>query len=219
MTREGTGPLAISPPVAGRYVLLATFLLVASAMLPAQIIRLHQVEALPWLLADYGGRLFVLALLFLLPVGRSVLMREERLRTGALEATLWVASLTALFAWSGVFDWLGHLFPETRLGDYPRLGGWLYLFDLTCGLALVALHEEMVFRRLAAAALETWCRREITLVLASAIIFALYHWWTGIGNMIACLAFGVAAMWCYRRTGSLWPIGIIHYAVDVSAFA
>lgn len=225
MTSETTSSSVRVPALPGaqrgasRGILLGLYLLAVIAMLPTQLFRLHQDAALPWLLADYAGRLFVLGLLFILPAGRAVLLRAEKRRASRLEAILWIIGLVLVFSWSGLFEWLWQLFPDGRLGDYPRPTGWLYLFDLTCGIALVALHEEMVGRRLAAVALQRFFRSEWLLILVSALIFAAYHWWTGIGNMIGCLIYGLAAMACYRRTGSLWPVGIAHYLIDVIAFA
>jgi membrane protease YdiL (CAAX protease family) len=222
MTQESTSHWFLSAPDAqapAREAMLLAFALTALAMLPAQIVRLFQDDALPWLLADYAGRLFALILVFSLPAGQVAVTRTDRLRVGRGEAILWIVGIVAVLSLSGLDVLFGSLFPGTSLGGYPQPGGWLYLFDMTCGLALVALHEELVFRKLAAAALERFFRSEVMLVLVSAFIFALYHWWTGFGNMIACFAFGIAAMSCYRRTGSLWPVGFAHYALDVAAFA
>jgi membrane protease YdiL (CAAX protease family) len=204
--------------------LLLCFVLATLAMLPAQIFRLFQVEALPWLLGDYAGRLLALGVVLTLPAGRWVLAQQGqapqgKARGGRTEAMLWIVGFLAGFRLTGLDMALGNLFPETRLGDYPAPQGWLYLFDISLGLALVALHEEIVFRKLAHHALSHFLPNALAVTLASATIFAAYHWWTGIGNVITALVFGLVAMPCYRRFGSLWPIGIAHYLVDLWAFA
>lgn len=198
---------------------LAVFPLAMLAMLPAQIFRLYQEAALPWLLADYAGRLLVLGLLLALPAGRAVLLREERLRVSRVEAVAWILGTVFFFAATDLFNRLGNWLPAFRLGLYPHPEGFLYFFDLTFGLALVALHEEIVSRRLAALALARFCCSAWSLVPASAALFAVFHWWTGLGSMLACFVFGIVAMTCYRRTGALWPVVLAHYALDVIAFA
>lgn len=199
--------------------LLLCFILAAFAMLPTQVFRLFQEAPLPWLLADYGGRLLALLVIVLLPAGRWCLRRKSPLQVSRVEALLWVAALAILFGASLFPSWLaGHL-PQTALGQYPQPTGWLRLFDLTFGLALVALHEELVFRQLARAALEKLLRRPVAVIVASALIFAVYHWWTGIGNMATVFCYGLLAMICYRRAGRLWPVVVAHYHIDLLQFA
>jgi membrane protease YdiL (CAAX protease family) len=188
-------------------------------MLPTQLFRLTQDEALPWLLADYAGRLLALGVILALPAGRWVMRQAGECRIGMIEAGIWVIGMVALFLLDPVNRFLGHLLPDIRLGQYPAPQGSLYLFDLTFGLALVAFHEEVVFRKLASQFLSRCLRSDLAVVLASALLFAAYHWWTGIGNMTAAFIFGVTAMLCYLRAGSLWPVGIAHYLADVFAFA
>ncbi|MBL8708648.1 MAG: CPBP family intramembrane metalloprotease [Rhodospirillaceae bacterium] len=199
--------------------LLLCFVLASLAMVPAQIVRLLQEAPLPWLLADYGGRLLALAVIVLLPAGRWCLRQKGRLRVRRREALLWAFVIAAFFGASPFFGWLAASLPQTALGAYPQPVGGLYLFDLTLGLALVALHEELVFRKLARAALARLLRHELAVILASALIFAAYHWWTGIGNMAGAFCFGLAAMVCYRRTGVLWPVVVAHYLTDLLVFA
>ena len=65
-----------------------------------------------------------------------------------------------------VVDFLFLGFRSTRLVNaavcykkrfrYLILHGWLRAFDLVAGLALVAYHEEIVFRRVAREALQAW---------------------------------------------------------------
>lgn len=199
--------------------LLICFALAVFAMLPTQIFRLFQSDALPWLLADYGGRLLALGVLLILPAGRWVLSQPCGLKVGKIEALIWILGIVALFQLVDIDLWLAGFLPDTRLGAYPAPQGALYFFDLSIGLALVALHEEVVFRQVANHALSRFLASDLAVTLVSAAIFAAYHWWTGIGNMLMALLFGLIAMPCYRRCGSLWPVGIAHYFLDLWAFA
>lgn len=204
---------ADGPPPASQ--LLWCYAIAVLAMLPTQIFRLYQTEALPWLLADYAGRVLAISVILLHGAGQWCFRRQDRLRVDPLEAFLWIAGLVLLFTATPLDRVFAGILPETALGAYPRPGGWLYLFDLTFGIALVALHEELVFRRLGYHALRSVIASEVGIAIASALFFAAYHWWTGIGNMILVATYGLVAMPCYRRTGTLWPIGIAHYLLDV----
>jgi len=199
--------------------LAVCFVLAMLAMLPTQLYRLGQTEALPWLLADYAGRFAAIAVIFILPAGRWCLRQRDDLRVGTLEAGLWIVGIAVLFRLVPVDGYLFSLFPQLPLGAYPSPTGMLYAFDITLGLALVALHEELVFRKLggqvfAALGWGTW-----RTVLVTGLIFGLYHWWRAPAGMMAAALYGVVAMICYRRTGSLWPVGFAHYLVDYFAFA
>jgi membrane protease YdiL (CAAX protease family) len=107
--------------------------------------------------------------------------------------------------------------PDTKLGSYPKTTGWLHLVDLVFGLALVATSEEILFRR---------CMRhmfqpllgEDKMVIVTSLIFGAYHWWTGIGNVVAVALLGVPLMLFYLRSKALWPVVVAHYFTDVLAF-
>ena len=199
--------------------LLLCLALAMLAMLPTQLYRLGTSEALPWLLADYAGRIMAIAVLFILPAGRWALHQRDELKVGTLEAVAWIGVLLALFLMVPVEPYLAAWFPQAPLGAYPNPKGFLYALDITLGLALVALHEELIFRKLANHVLSSLGWGFWRVVLVSAVLFALFHWWRAPAGMIAAGLYGAAAMICYRRTGSLWPVGFIHYVLDYQAFA
>jgi membrane protease YdiL (CAAX protease family) len=183
-----------------------------------QIIRLQQADPASWLFWDYAGRLVVLAVLAIDPAVRAVVYRRDRLRISLAIVINWglllIPILLAAYIAAGIF---AAYLPVHPLSSYPRPDGWLRIFDLTFGLALVALHEEIVFRR---------CMR-LTLgglgdgramAAASAILFGFFHWWTGVPNVICAGVFGYVAMRIYSRSGALWPLVVIHYLADIWAF-
>jgi len=92
----------------------------------------------------------------------------------------------------------------------------LKLIDLSFGLLLVAYHEEVLFRRCALPIIgeDGGWRTDVK----SAVLFAVYHWWTGVPNMVEAGLFGLLAMPAYRRLGTLWPLVAAHYLADLSAF-
>jgi membrane protease YdiL (CAAX protease family) len=195
------------------------FVLAMLAMLPAQLYRLGQTEALPWLLADYAGRIAAVAVIFILPAGRWCLRQRDDLKVGTLEAGLWIVGIALLFRLAPIDNYLFSAFPQLPLGNYPAPKGVLYAFDITLGLALVALHEELVFRKLGAQVFAALGWGAWRTILVTSLLFGLYHWWRAPAGMIAAGLYGIVAMICYRRTGSLWPVGFAHYLVDYFAFA
>src|SRR5215469_15460936 len=126
------------------------FLAALLPMVVSQIIRLHQHDAGSWIFWDYAGRLAALAILAAIPAARAVTFRRDKRRMRLWQVAVWIGgvALASIYrgGWAGVIN---ATFPMTVLGRYPHLSGWLYPFDLVVGLALVALHEELVFRRCA----------------------------------------------------------------------
>jgi membrane protease YdiL (CAAX protease family) len=195
----------------------------AAALIPAivsQIIRLLQKDPGWWLFFDYAGRVGALAVLAAIPAARRVAFQTRPNRLGRLETILWIFGLVLCDRIIGVIirRSLDHSFLAARLGSYPRLDGTLYLFDLVCGLALVALSEEILFRRCAHHVLKEWLGQGYAVIAASALLFAAYHWWTGVGNIAAAFVFGAIAMAFYRRSQAFWPLVIAHDITDVLAF-
>ncbi|MDQ7248510.1 CPBP family intramembrane glutamic endopeptidase [Dongia sedimenti] len=184
----------------------------------SQLIRLQQTEPPAWLFCDYAGRLAALALLAANPAVRGVVYRAEPLKISLAIVINWGLLLIPI---CGAAIVAGHVYaaylPTFRLGTYPRPDGWLLIFDLTFGLALVALHEEIVLRRAMRLALGgLGDGRAMTAV--SSLLFGGYHWWTGVPNMIFAGVFGVFAMLLFRRTGALWPVVVLHFMVDLICF-
>ncbi len=150
------------------------------------------------------------------PGVRGLVYRRERLRIGAIEIVGWLLILAVLHAITvAIFRLPGT--DAFRLGGYPRPQGWLQLLDLTFGIALVAFHEELFFRRAMRAALAR-LGDGAAMIIVSAAFFGAYHWWGGPVQVCTTAAFGVIAMLFYRRSGALWPVVLAHYLTDLAAF-
>lgn len=195
----------------------------AAALVPmivSQIVRLHQAGPVAWLLWDYGGRIGALSLLASLPSARGIVFQRQKLRVAWWEAALWIAALVLAYVF--VEYWISPAidaaFPGTKLGSYPALPGWLRAFDLVFGLALVAAHEEILFRRFARHAFQPWLGDGGMMIAVTSLAFAAYHWWSGIGNICEAALLGVLLMLAYRRVGALWPVMLAHYLMDVVSF-
>jgi membrane protease YdiL (CAAX protease family) len=190
---------------------------IAGATVAWQIIRLQQSDWL-WYPFDYAGRLVILGLLAVHPTLRASLFRRERLKISLAIVINWgLALIPILFLTRLVAFGIATLLPDLRVGFYPVIHGPLYLFDMTFGIALVAAHEELCFRRaipLALSGLGNGAANNI----ASAVLFGAFHWWLGIPTMIEAAVFAVVALAVYRRSGALWPLMVIHYIADFVAF-
>ena len=171
-----------------------------------------------WLAMDYAMRIVALALLALSPV-RAAVFRREALRVPFPQLVgILLATLAAVFLIVLVEQELWDILPDLSLGQYPRTTGWLYLFDLTFGIALVAVHEELIFRRLARLAFSRLGDGR-AMIAATSLVFALYHWWAGPLNVVMVALTAVVLMLLYRAVGALWPAIAVHYCVDFYAFA
>jgi uncharacterized protein len=134
--------------------------------------------------------------------------RRNGARSGVAEAIAWAIALASVYT-----------IIETRISAYPASAGFLHVVDITFGLALVAVQEEVYFRRCARAVFGNWLGDGVGMIIATSLLFAGYHWWTGLGNVVTAGLFGVGAMWLYRRAGALWPAVLSHYLADLFAFA
>jgi membrane protease YdiL (CAAX protease family) len=194
----------------------------AAALLPmvaSQIVRLQQHDTGNWLLWDYAGRLGGLAMLAIIPSARAVAFRRERLRIGLGEVALWFVCIVLVNYFAGwIQRALNAAFPATALGGYPQPSGWFYVIDIVFGLALVALSEEIFFRRCASEVFQSYFKSDYLLIAATSILFGLYHWWAGIGAIVAATIMGALWMQFLRRSGSLWPVVVAHYLVDLNVF-
>lgn len=84
---------------------------------------------------------------------------------------------------------------------------------------LVALSEELVFRKFALNWLKSAQFSASACILISATAFALMHWGSGLNRIAATFVFGALAMAFYMRHTRLWPLVIAHYITNFIAFS
>jgi membrane protease YdiL (CAAX protease family) len=95
----------------------------------------------------------------------------------------------------------------------------LYFIDVVFGLALVACSEEILFRRCARHVFSAYMGDGYALVVVTSLLFAAYHWWTGVGTILEAAMMGVLLMLFFRRSAALWPVVLGHYLTNVADFA
>ncbi len=176
----------------------------------------------PWLAADYGTRIASIALLLAVPALRTHALRRDRRRCSRLELILLVIVAIFVMRVVGVLVSipLDTAVPSLDLFDYPRIETpWLRVFDLTVGLAFVAVTEELVGRRIAFAILKRHIASPLLIVALSSVTFGLMHWSHGLGSMLSAIIAGAILMAVYMRTGSLMAVISIHFAVNLWSFS
>jgi membrane protease YdiL (CAAX protease family) len=193
------------------------FWLVFAVTTVFQIMRLQQDTAAGWLTVDYVMRLTALGLLAFSPV-RPVVFCREALSATYPQLLIRVVAAGAAVILTLALGWvMWRTMPDLSLGAYPKTRGWLYAIDLTAGVALTAVHEELVFRRLARLAF-SGLGSGVGMIATTSVLFGLFHWWTGPWNVLAVALTGAVLMMLYRSVGALWPVILVHYCADLYAF-
>lgn len=176
-----------------------------------------------WLTIDY-------VLLKLVPLVIILwLIRSRRLRASDFGVTrvpwgVLLGSVVVLTVLGVLLDQNGYTLMKNMpgyapLGGMPAIGNetWNWI-DLTIGLALVGLMEELIFRGLAYSALSPWMP-PAAVVGASAAAFGLIHWSLGWHAVVVTAVIGAVFMLAYLRLKSIWPLVLAHFIVNFIDFA
>lgn len=163
---------------------------------------------------DYAERVVLIGLVFVFGGFR---FRRAPVRAWAVVLTV----LTIVLA-------LGLFYVEENLGlVIPILGDhvWafaelesepFFYFDLTAGLALVALSEELVFRYQFT---RTFPNSVAVQYLLSTLAFALIHVPQGVTGVVVTGLIGLLLMALYRATRTLAAPVVAHFLIDLILFA
>jgi len=173
-------------------------------------------------LSDYATRILVLAVMLFWVQARSVISARPR----PMGISIWplIAIVMALIViGEPVFDRIDNGVDEwTGIGKLFRFssidGPFLYWLDLSLGLFLVALTEELVFRKAARRWFHDIGAGPIITIIASALIFGLMHWGGGAGQVVAATGAGAVYMALYLKMNHLWPLVLAHWGHNFLAF-
>jgi len=171
-----------------------------------------------WLFIDYVSRLLAIGIvLYLIRHKISSPTEFGLVRIPFQSGLFWMLLLTVVGVLIDQVGWrfLEQVLPNTQLTFMPKIGNPLVnLFDLTFGVALVAVSEEIVFRGYCFSALQgLWPRWVI--VSVSAVLFGLIHWSQGLHAIVSTALWGILPMVAMTRTGSVFPAMIAHYITDL----
>ena len=106
------------------------------------------------------------------------------------------------------------------LGGMPAIGSrWWDWLDLTLGLLLVGVVEELVFRAWLAGWLRGLGLPAAAIVAASAVSFGLIHWSGGAHAVLVTGLIGAVFMALYLWRASLPALALAHFGVNFVDFA
>jgi hypothetical protein len=177
---------------------------------------------LQWLGADYAAKAAMLAVAWSVPAFRSYVLASLRPTRGWVEMSILtlLALAAVLLSEHWVREPIDQAFPGTRLYVFPNIDSRpLYWFDMTVGLLLTALAEEIVNRGVARRVLERFAGGAVAVALLSSLVFAFGHWSAGAGTVTSAFVSGIVLMALFMRTGSLVPGIVVHYAANAVSFA
>ena len=106
------------------------------------------------------------------------------------------------------------------LGKIPEIESPLWRWiDLTIGLLMVGVFEELVFRGYLYTFISRYTWRPSIIIAVSAIAFGLIHWSDGLHIVVLTALAGAVFMLLYLQTLSLPAIMAAHFMVDFIAYA
>lgn len=133
----------------------------------------------------------------------------------AFLAACFIGTLSGIFIEQSGYLFLNNLQVYPPLGQMPEIASpfWQWL-DLTGGLLMVGICEELVFRGYLRMFIARYTKRTSIIVAASALAFGLIHWSAGLEKVMVTSAVGAVFMLLYVRTHSLPAIMLAHFAVN-----
>lgn len=172
-----------------------------------------------WLFIDYiGVKLFPLAIIVWLIRNRKMEPAEFGLKIQSVPSFFIVFLIVALVG--TVIDQNGYpliaKLPNClTLGEMPviRSFAWNWI-DLTVGLLLVGIVEELVFRGYLCTFLSRFTKNSYAIVAISSVAFGLIHWSLGLHAIMVTSIVGAVLMIAYLRTRALPPLMLAHFAIN-----
>jgi len=177
-----------------------------------------------WILIDYTTvKIFIFLIVFWLI--RSKRMHPYEFGLTAQQAfpfmiVFVIGTLVGTFIDQNGYMILNRLPGYTALKGMPELeiSLWKWI-DLTAGLLMVAISEELVFRGYLKTFLSRYTQNSVFIIGISAVAFGFIHWSGGLHQVIVTSAIGTVFMILYLRTHSLPAIILAHFAVNFIDFA
>ena len=177
-----------------------------------------------WLFIDYAGvKLFPFLVVLWLICSKKMRPSEFGLTTQTIPSFLAVFLVVTLVG--TVIDQNGYQL-ISKLPGYSPLGGmpvitspvWNWI-DLTFGLLMVGIVEELIFRGYMHTFIDRYIKSSFAVVVISSVAFSLIHWSLGLRAILITSIIGAVFMIAYIRTRSLPAIMLAHFAVNFIDFA
>lgn len=215
---------ATGSPMAGSNRYLVAFAVLAAPFYLNDFASILVTDWRWWLAIDYVAvKLFPLAVVAWLIASRRMTLVDFGLVSqpaAAFLATLLLAAFAGTLIDQNAYTLLAGLPGYDALGRMPeiRSGAW-NRFDLSIGLLLVGILEELVFRAYAYTVLRRYTASPAAIVAISAVAFGLIHWSQGLVPVLVTAVIGAVFMAFYLRTRSLPALALAHFAVNFIDFA
>ncbi len=177
-----------------------------------------------WLFIDYAGlKLFPLLVVLWLIYYEKMKASEFGLTTQAIPsffAVFLIVTLVGTVIDQNGYKLLEHLPGYSSLGGMPAITSraWDWI-DLTFGLFMVGIFEELVFRGYMHTFISRYTKSPVAIVVFSSIAFGLIHWSLGLITVVVTSIIGAVFMIAYIKTQSLTAIMLAHFAVNFIDFA
>ncbi len=177
-----------------------------------------------WLFIDYVGvKLFPFLVVLWLIQSKKMRVSEFGLTTQTIPSFLVVFLVVALVG--TIIDQNGYQI-VAKLPGYSPLGGmpaitnpvWNWI-DLTFGLFMVGIFEELIFRGYMHTFISRYTKSSFAIVVISAVAFGLIHWSLGLHDILITSTIGAVFMVAFLRMRSLPAIMLAHFAVNFIDFA
>ncbi|MBI4825930.1 MAG: CPBP family intramembrane metalloprotease [Nitrospirae bacterium] len=177
-----------------------------------------------WLFIDYAGvKLYPFLVTFWLISNKKMQASEFGLTTQSVPSFIMVFLIVALAG--TVIDQNGYQLIESIPGYLP-LGGmpaitspaWDWI-DLTLGLLMVGIFEELIFRGFMHTFISRYTENSFAIVAISSAAFGLIHWSLGLHAVVITSIIGAVFMTAYLTTRSLPAIMLAHFAINFIDFA
>ncbi|OPY76113.1 MAG: CAAX amino terminal protease self- immunity [Syntrophorhabdus sp. PtaU1.Bin058] len=177
-----------------------------------------------WLLIDYAAvKLFPLGFALWLIYGKKMQASDFGLKTQSLLSGLLVFLIVALVGTAidqNAYQLMAKVPGYKPLGGMPEITSpvWNWV-DLTFGLLMVGICEELVFRGFLHAFITRYTEDRCAIIVISSGAFGLIHWSLGLHAVLITSTIGAVFMIAYLKTRSLPAIMLAHFAINFVDFA
>jgi len=206
----------------GRYLL--ALILLAGPFYLNDFANIYVQNWIWWLFIDYAGvKLFPLGVAFWLIYSKQMDRAQFGIKMPGVRSFLWVfggVTLVGTLIDQNFYLLLSHLPGYNALGGMPAIGNpfWDWV-DLTFGLFMVGVCEELVFRGFLHTFLVRYTKNSGAIVVISSVAFGLIHWSLGLNAVIVSAIIGAVFMTAYLKTPSLPAVVLAHFAINFIDFA
>ena len=206
----------------GLYILAV--ILLASPFYLNDFISIYVKDWRWWLLVDYVGvKLFPFGLVLWLINSGQMKASEFGLKTQSALSFLVIFFIVALVGTiidQSAYQLIAKLPGYRQLGGMPAINSpvWNWI-DLTFGLLMVGMCEELVFRGFLHTFISRYTNKATPTILISSVAFGLIHWSLGLHVVLITSIIGAVFMIAYMRTRSLPAIMLAHFAINFIDFS